>query len=75
MNQEAKAKLKENERKLKKYEEMVHSLKKEIEEGVRELGIRDGRIIQIEKKKAKVVADLESERIKVRVLSIEFPTD
>ena len=54
---------------------MVHSLKKEIKEGVRELGIRDGRFIQIEKEKAKVVADLESERIKVRVLSIEFPTD
>ena len=65
--QEAKAKLKENEKKLKKYKEKVHSLKKRIEEGVRELGIRDGSIIQLEKDKAKVVADLESERMKVRV--------
>ena len=73
--QEAKAKLEENEKKLKKYKEMVRSLKKKIEEGVRELGIRDGRILQLEKEKAKVVADLESERIKVRILSIEFPTD
>ena len=70
--QEAKAKLKENEKKLKKYEEMVRSLTKEIEEGVRELDIRDERIIQLEKEKAKMVADLESERIKVRVLSIKF---
>ena len=65
--QEAKAKLKGNEKKLKKYKEKVHRLKKQIEEGVRELGIRDGSIIQLEKEKAKVVADLESERMKVRV--------
>ena len=65
--QEAKAKLKENEKKLKEYKEKVHSLKKRIEEGVRELGKRDGSIIQLEKEKAKVVADLESERMKVRV--------
>ena len=65
--QEAKAKLKENEKKLEKYKEKVRSLKKRIEEGVRELGIRDGSIIQLEKEKAKVVADLESERMKVRV--------
>ena len=49
--QEAKVKLEENEKKLKKYKEMVRSLKKKIEEGVRELGIRDGRIIQLEKEK------------------------
>ena len=72
--QEAKAKLKENEKKLKKYKEKVHSLKKQIEEGVRELGIRDGSIIQLEKEKAKVVADLESERMKVRVHPT-FPID
>ena len=65
--QEAKAKLKENEKKLKEYKEKVCSLKKRIEEGVRELGIRDGRIIQLEKEKAKVIADLESKRMKVRV--------
>ena len=64
--QEAKAKLKENEKKLKKYKEKVRNLKKRIEEGVRELGIRDGSIIQLEKEKAGVVADLESERIEVR---------
>ena len=65
--QEAKAKLKENEKKLEKYKEKVRSLKKRIEEGVRELGIRDGSIIQLEKEKAKVGADLESERMKVRI--------
>ena len=65
--QEAKAKLKENEKKLKEYKEKVRSLKKRIEDGVKELGIRDGSIIQLEKEKAKVVADLESERVKVRV--------
>ena len=64
---EAKDKLKENEKKLEKYKEKVHSLKKRIEEGVRELEICDGSIIQLEKEKAKVVADLESERMKVRV--------
>ena len=70
--QETKAKLKENEKELKEYKEMVHSLKKMIEEGVRELGIRDGSIIQLEKEKARVVADQESERIKVRAQPTYF---
>ena len=71
--QEAKAKLKENEKKLKEHKGKVHSLKKRIEEGVRELGIRDGSIIQLEKEKAKVVADLESERMKVRFFQLNPP--
>ena len=65
--QEAKAKLQEKEKKLEKYKEKIQKLKKRIEEGVRELGVRDGRIIELEQNKAKAVADLESERLKVRV--------
>ena len=65
--QEAKAKLQEKEKQLEKYKEKIQKLKKRIEEGVRELGIRDGRITELEKDKARAVAALESERMKVRV--------
>ena len=65
--QEAKAKLKEKEKQLGKYKKKIQKLKKRIEEGLRELGGRDGRITDLEKDKAKAVAALESERMKVRV--------
>ena len=65
--QEAKAKLQEKEKKLEKCKEKIQKLKKRIEEGVRELGVRDGIIIELEKDRAKAVAALESERLKVRV--------
>ena len=64
---DAKAKLQEKEKKLKKCKENMQKLKKRIEEGVRELGIRDGRIIELEQDKARGVAELELERMKVRV--------
>ena len=64
---EVKAKLEEKKKQLEKYKEKIQKLKKRIEEGVRELGVRDGRITELEKDKAKAVAALESERIKVRV--------
>lgn len=66
--QEAKAKLKDKERKLEKCKEKIQKLKKWIEEAVKELGLRNGQIIQLENEKAKMVADLESEKMKVRVL-------
>ena len=65
--QEAKAKLQEKEKKLEKCKEKIQELKKKIEEGVRELGVRDGRITELEQDKARVVAELELERMKVRV--------
>ena len=64
---EAKAKLQEKEKKLEKYKEKIQKLKKRIEEGVRELGVRDGRITELEQDKARAVAELELERMKVRV--------
>ena len=64
---ETKAKLQEKEKKLEKCKEKIQKLKKKIEEGVRELGVRDGRIIELEKDKAQAVVALESERLKVRV--------
>ena len=64
---EAKAKLQEKEKKLKKYKEKIQKLKKRIEEGVRELGVRDDKITELEKDKARAVAELELERMKVRV--------
>ena len=67
---QAKSKLEEKEKQLEKCKEKIRNLKKKIEDGVRELGVRDGRIIELEKDKAKVVADLESER--VRVSSLKF---
>ena len=63
---EAKAKLQEKDKKLEKYKEKIQKLKKRIEEGVRELGVRDGRITELEKDKARAVAELELERMKVR---------
>ena len=66
--QEAEAKLQEKEKKLEKYKEKIQSLKKKLEEGIRESGVQDGKILQLENEKAKVVADLESERMKVRIL-------
>ena len=71
--QEAKTKLEEKEKQLEKYKEKIQKLKKRIEEGVRELGVRDGRIIELEKDKAMAVAALESERMKVRVSPV-IPT-
>ena len=65
--QEAKAKCKEKKKQLEKCKEKIRMLKKRIEEGVRELGERDGRITELEKDKAKAVTALESERMKVRV--------
>ena len=65
--QEAKAKLQKKEKKLEKCKEKIQNLKKRIEEGVRELGVRDGRITELEQDKARAVAELELERIKVRV--------
>ena len=67
---DAKAKLGEKEEQLKKCKEKIGKLKKKIEEGVRELGVRDGRIIELEKDKAKATAELESERMKVRIHSL-----
>ena len=64
---EAKAKLEEKEKKLEKYKEKIQKLKKRIEEGVREMEIRDRKIIELENDRAKAVTALESERIKVRV--------
>ena len=64
---EAKAKLQEKEKKLEKCKEKIQNLKKRIEEGVRELGVRDGRITELEQDKARAVAELELERMKVRV--------
>ena len=64
---EAKAKLQEKGKKLKKCKETIQKLKKRIEDGVRELGVRDGRISGLEQDKARAVAELELERIKVRV--------
>ena len=64
---EAKAKLQEKEKKLEKYKEKIQKLKKRIEEGVRELGVRDDKITELEKDKARAVAELELERMKVRV--------
>ena len=34
---------------------------------MRELGVRDGRITELEQDKARAVAELESEKMKVRV--------
>ena len=64
---EAKAKLQEKEKKLEKYKEKIQNLKKKIEEGVRELGIRGERITELEEDKARAVAELELERIQVKV--------
>ena len=64
---EAKAKLQEKEKKLEKCKEKIQKLKKRIEEGLRELGVRDGRITELEQDKARAVAELELERMKVRV--------
>ena len=64
---EAKAKLQEKEKKLEKCKEKIQKLKKRIEEGVRELGVCDGRITELEQDKARAVAELELERMKVRV--------
>ena len=61
---EAKAKLQEKEKKLEKCKEKIQKLKKRIEDWVRELGVRDGRITELEQDK---VAQLELERMKVRV--------
>ena len=65
--QEAKAKLREKEKKLEKCKEKIQKLKKRIEEGVRELGVRDGRITELEQDKARAIAELELERMKVKV--------
>ena len=64
---EAKAKLQEKEKMLEKCKEKIQKLKNRIEEGVRELGVCDGRITELEKDKARAVTELELERIKVRV--------
>lgn len=66
--QEANTKLEKKEEKLKKYKEKVRNLEKKIEEGDKELKMRDSKIIELERDKAKVVADLEIERMKVREL-------
>ena len=65
--QEAKAKLQEKEKKLEKCKKKIQELKERIEEGVRELGVRGGRITELEQDKARAVAELELERMKVRV--------
>ena len=70
--QEAKAKLQEKEKKLEKCKEKIQNLKKRIEEGVRELGVRDGRITELEQDKARAVAELELERMKVRVHLLKY---
>lgn len=62
-----KTRLDEKEEQHKKYKEKIRSLKKTIEDGMFKLGVCDGRIIELERDKAKVVADLESQRMKVRV--------
>lgn len=67
--QEANTKLEKKEEKLKKYKEKVHNLEKKIEEGDKELKMRDSKIIELERDKAKVVADLEIERMKVRLFA------
>ena len=64
---EAKAKLQEKEKKLEKCKEKIQNLKKRIEEGVRELRVCDGRISELEQDKSRAVAELELERMKVRV--------
>ena len=64
---EAKAKLQEKEKKLEKCKEKIQKLKKKIGEGVKKLGVRDGRITELEQDKARAVAELELERMKVRV--------
>ena len=64
---EAKAKLQEKEKKLEICKKTIRKLKKMIEEGVRELGVRDRRITELEHDKARAVAELELERLKVRV--------
>ena len=64
---DAKDKLQEKEKKLEKCKEKIQNLKKRIEEGVRELGVRDGRITELEQDKARAVAELELERMKVRI--------
>ena len=63
---EAKAELQEKEKQLEKYKEKIQKLKKRVEDGVRELGVRDGRIFELEKDKARAVAE-ESEKMKVRI--------
>ena len=65
---QARAKLQEKEKKLEKYKEKIQKLKNKIEDGVRELGVRNGTITQLEQDRAKAVAALESERLKVRVI-------
>ena len=64
---EAKAKLQEKEKKLEKCKEKIQKLNKKIGEGVKKLGVRDGRITELEQDKARAVAELELERMKVRV--------
>ena len=64
---EAKAKLQGKEKKVERAKEKIQKLKKKIEEGVRELGVRDGRITELEHDKAQAVAELELETMKVRV--------
>ena len=61
--QEAKAKLQKKEKKLEKYKDKIQKLKKKIEDGIRELGERDGRIVELEKAKAEAVAALEKVRV------------
>ena len=64
---EAKSKLQEKEKQLEKCKEKIQKLKKWIEEGMRELEVCDGRITELEQDKARIVTELELERMKVRV--------
>lgn len=64
--QEAKARLVKKEEQLNEHRKMIRGLQKGIQEGLRELEERDIKIMELEKDKAEVVADLESERRKVR---------
>ena len=64
--QKARNMLQGKERQVKICKEKIQKLMKRIEQGVMELWRRDRRIIQLENEKAKLVADLESERVKVR---------
>lgn len=62
----AKSELQGKEKQLENYREKRHTLKISIEEQVKELEVHGGKITELEKDKAKLLADLESERVKVR---------
>ena len=68
---EANERLEEKKKKLNKSKEKIQNLKKKIEAGIREAGVYEGKIMMLEQDKARIQADLETERKKVEQLCVE----